>query len=181
MNHRHIGRKFLHNSAILFEDGKLLFATHKRLLPTYDVFDESRYFEPGAASRAFTYKGLVLGITICEDIWNDKEFFRHRLYAVDPVNDLLSDAAGKIDLFINLAASPFNLGKILIKQEIFQHQCLKHQTPLLYANQVGGQDSLLFDGMSLAMNRQGRIDGRTEVEPIKASPKQWQSNGDRYC
>ena len=149
--------KFLHNSAILFEDGKLLFATHKRLLPTYDVFDESRYFEPGAASRAFTYKGLVLGITICEDIWNDKEFFRHRLYAVDPVNDLLSDAAGKIDLFINLAASPFNLGKILIKQEIFQHQCLKHQTPLLYANQVGGQDSLLFDGMSLAMNRQGRI------------------------
>ncbi len=146
--------KTLHNSAVLFEDGEILFSTHKRLLPSYDVFDESRYFEPGLESLPFHYKGLSLGITICEDIWNDNMLERP-LYSVDPVADLMAGA--RPDLLINLAASPFHLGKEAQKHAVFANICTKYQVPLLYANQVGGQDSLLFDGRSLTMAKNGVI------------------------
>ncbi len=159
---RHTGPngKPLHNSAALFADGQVLFTTEKRLLPTYDVFDESRYFEPGRESRSFLYKGLHLGLTICEDIWNDKTIFSQPLYAADPVGELLTLPQGKPDLLINLAASPFSLGKTHVKQRIFTNICHRYQIPLLYVNQVGGQDSLVFDGASLVMDRAGEVVAR---------------------
>jgi len=149
--------KPLYNSAILLENGKILFTTHKRLLPCYDVFDETRYFEPGRQSVPCTYKGLTLGLTICEDIWNDKDLFARQLYATNPVTDLLENTAARPELLINLAASPYHLGKARRKNAIFSHLCTKHNVPLLYVNQTGGQDALLFDGRSLAMDRAGRI------------------------
>lgn len=153
---RHTGAtgKPLHNSALLFEDGRLLFVAHKRLLPTYDVFDESRYFEPGAAGIPFSYKGLRLGLTICEDIFNDEDGFPHPLYQVNPVADLKN--AG-MDLLINIAASPFTMGKQQLRLSLFSRLCRKHRVPLLYVNQVGGQDSVLFDGASLVLDENGRL------------------------
>ena len=152
--------KPLHNSGSLFEDGKILFTARKRLLPSYDVFDETRYFEPGGSSEPFQYKGLSLGITVCEDIWNDKGSFPQHLYTVDPVSELLDtlrSAGKKIDLLINISASPFQIGKEAIKQEIFAKVCRDNRLPLIYVNQVGGQDSLLFDGWSMAMDQKGRM------------------------
>lgn len=142
--------KLLHNSALLFENGRLLFTTQKRLLPTYDVFDETRYFEPGRESKPCTYKGLRLGITICEDIWNDPDIFPRRLYTFDPVSELLAAGDG-LDLFINIAASPFHLGKSAFRYRLLAAITRKYGLPALYVNQVGGQDSLIFDGQSLAL------------------------------
>ncbi len=150
--------KPLHNSGSLFEDGRIHFTARKRLLPSYDVFDETRYFEPGGSSEPFQYKGLSLGITVCEDIWNDKGSFPQHLYTVDPVSELLDklrSAGKKIDLLINISASPFQIGKEAIKQEIFAKVCRDNRLPLIYVNQVGGQDSLLFDGWSMAMDQKG--------------------------
>ena len=149
--------KPLHNSAVLFEDGRVLYNAHKRLLPTYDVFDESRYFEPASESGIFSYKGINLALTICEDIWNDKNIFAHQLYTIDPAHELLGNDGGKADLIINIAASPFNIGKAKIKRDIFANLCTKYRLPLLYVNQVGGQDCLVFDGDSLAMDSSGRV------------------------
>lgn len=171
--------KPLHNSASLFEDGKVLFTVRKRLLPAYDVFDETRYFEPGGSSAPFQYKGLSLGITVCEDIWNDKGSFPQHFYAVDPVSELVDKfrSAGKtIDLLINISASPFNIGKETIKQEIFARVCRNNQLPLIYVNQVGGQDSLLFDGWSLAMDREGKIAARAArfaEDMVKVDTDSW--------
>lgn len=149
--------KFLHNSAVLFEDGDILFTAHKRLLPSYDVFDETRYFEPARESSTFVYKGISLGLTICEDIWNDKDLFQRRRYTVDPVVEILAETEVRPDLLINIAASPFDIHKSSVKHGIFTNLCTKYNVPLLYVNQVGGQDSLLFDGQSLAMNSSGEI------------------------
>jgi len=149
--------KPLHNSAVLFADGEVLFTTHKQLLPTYDVFDEARYFEPGCGNGTFRYQGLHLGITICEDIWNDKSIFPHPLYATDPVDGMLAQADGQVDLLINLAASPFNRGKGAVRQKIFTNLCQRHHLPLIYVNQVGGQDSLIFDGNSVALDKNGAV------------------------
>ncbi len=154
-HHAHSG-KALHNSAVLFSEGEVLFTAYKRLLPSYDVFDESRYFEPGIESHPFKFKGLNLGITICEDIWNDKNVFERPLYQVDPVGALLANSEEHVDLLINIAASPFNLGKSATKQEIFANICSKYNMPLLYVNQVGGQDSLIFDGESMVLDHQGK-------------------------
>ena len=157
--------KPLHNSASLIADGKLLFTARKRLLPTYDVFDETRYFQPGRGSQSCQYKALRLGITVCEDIWNDKGSFPQQLYATDPVGDLVSglETAGrKIDLLVNISASPFQIDKEAVKQDIFTRLCTNNNLPLIYVNQVGGQDSLLFDGWSMAMDSSGRIIARAE-------------------
>jgi NAD+ synthetase len=155
---RHTGPtgKMLHNSAILFNNGKIIHAAHKRLLPSYDVFDEHRYFEPAGYSPTCQFKGVTLGITICEDIWNDKKVFQHQLYSLDPVHELLKNSSSPVDLLINIAASPFNIGKAKIKHDIFANLCTRYNVPLIYVNQVGGQDSLIFDGESLAMNRDGK-------------------------
>lgn len=148
--------KRLHNSAILFENNKILHSVHKQLLPTYDVFDERRHFEPADQNKTFSYKGTTLGITICEDIWNDKNVFPHQLYRFDPVKELLAGATPKVDLLINISASPFNIGKAAIKHAIFSNICTKYKTPMAYVNQVGGQDSLIFDGESLVLGADGK-------------------------
>ncbi|MEN8135065.1 MAG: NAD+ synthase [Thermodesulfobacteriota bacterium] len=150
--------KPLHNSAILFDNGAILGTVHKQLLPSYDVFDEARYFEPGpSGSSTVNYKGLGIAMTICEDIWNDKDSSLRQIYASDPVSEAINGADGGVDLIINLAASPFRFGKADFKNNIFTTISRKYKTPLLYINQVGGQDSLLFDGGSLAINGHGQI------------------------
>jgi NAD+ synthase (glutamine-hydrolysing) len=152
--------KPLHNSAVLFSEGEVLFTTHKQLLPTYDVFDEARYFEPGRGNGTFRYQGLHLGLTICEDIWNDKSLFPRPLYATEPVGAMLAQTDTPVDLLINLAASPFNLGKGAIRRKIFANLCRCHRLPLIYVNQVGGQDSLIFDGDSVALDAGGAVAAR---------------------
>lgn len=157
--------KPLHNSASLIAEGKILFTARKRLLPTYDVFDEARYFEPGGRSETCRYKGLNLGITVCEDIWNDKGSFPQQLYSCDPVHDLVAqrqEGGGVLDLLVNISASPFQVDKEAVKQVIFNKVCTSNSIPLVYVNQVGGQDSLLFDGWSMAMDSRGRIVSRAE-------------------
>jgi NAD+ synthetase len=162
---RHAGEsgKPLHNSAVMFEDGEVIFTSHKRLLPAYDVFDESRYFEPGSLGTLVTYKGMNLLLTICEDIWNDKDVVQRRLYASDPVSEmaLVAEETGKrIDLLVNLSASPYHIGKIEQRKQVFAKVCTKQKLPLVYVNQVGGQDSLLFDGSSMAFRADGEIVAR---------------------
>jgi len=135
--------KPLYNSAVLFENGRIRHRAQKRLLPTYDVFDERRYFEPGNESRAFSYKGRRIGLSICEDAWNDKDIFGKRVYSFDPVALLIQDGA---DLIINMAASPFHVRKREFRWEMLGSIARKHKVPLIFANQVGGNDSLIFDG-----------------------------------
>ncbi|TET92536.1 MAG: NAD+ synthase [Desulfobacteraceae bacterium] len=147
----------LYNSAVLFDEGKILYQAHKRLLPAYDVFDERRYFEPGKECSSFVYKDCRLGLTICEDIWNDKDFFSRRLYPVDPVEKMIKEG---VDLIINISSSPYQVGKREFKWDMFGGIAKKYNVPLLYVNQVGGNDSVLFDGISLAFNSKGKIAAR---------------------
>ena len=149
--------KRVFNSAVLFEDGQIRHQVHKRLLPTYDVFDESRYFEPGQESRSFSYKGLRIGLTICEDLWNDKDIFKRRIYHFDPVEAMVKDGA---ELIVNISASPFHTGKIDFRKTMHAAIARKHGVPLVYVNQVGGNDSLLFDGLSAVFDRRGRMVAR---------------------
>ena len=147
----------LHNGAALFENGNTLHVVHKRLLPDYDVFDESRYFESGTDCVSFSYKGYNLALTICEDIWNDKDWFSRRLYHIDPVEDMIQDGANVI---INISSSPFHTGKRNFKRDMLANLAKKYRVPLLYVNQVGGNDSLLFDGQSMAFDRHGKMIAR---------------------
>jgi NAD+ synthase (glutamine-hydrolysing) len=147
----------LYNSAVLFERGEMLYKVHKRLLPTYDVFDETRYFEPGPESTPFVYKDYRIGLTVCEDIWNDKEFFMKPRYPIDPVETMVNEGA---NLIINVAASPYYVGKREFKGGLFLNIVKKYKVPLVYVNQVGGNDSVLFDGISLAYNAQGKVVAR---------------------
>ncbi|MGD8835334.1 MAG: NAD+ synthase [Desulfobacteraceae bacterium] len=149
--------KALLNSAVLFEDGRVLYQVNKQLLPTYDVFDEHRYFEPGQPNLPFQYKGLRLGLTICEDVWNDKDTFDKQLYAIDPVERL---AKGGMDFLINIAASPFHLGKIDFRDKMLSAIAVKHQVPVAFVNQVGGNDHILFDGASAVYDSHGRVKAR---------------------
>ena len=147
----------LYNSAVLFDKGKILHQVHKRLLPAYDVFEERRYFEPGTECTSFLYKDCRMGLTICEDIWNDKDFFSRRLYPVDPVERMIKEG---VDLLINIAASPYYVGKRESKWDMFARMAKKYKVPLLYVNQVGGNDSVLFDGISLAFDSKGKMTAR---------------------
>ncbi|MFO8084439.1 MAG: NAD+ synthase [Desulfobacterales bacterium] len=140
------------NTAVLFEDGKIIHECSKRLLPTYDIFDETRYFEPGHKAETFFYKGRNIGLTICEDIWNDKDFFKRRIYHIDPVTMLINKGA---DLLINISASPYHLGKRNFKWDMLSAIAAKYRVPLIYANQVGGNDSVLFDGLSVVFDKTG--------------------------
>ncbi|HEY9818610.1 MAG TPA: NAD+ synthase [Candidatus Obscuribacterales bacterium] len=152
------GEKPLFNSVALLEQGDIQQIFHKRLLPTYDVFDEDRYFQPGEDINTFAvtlsdgYR-VTLGVTICEDLWNDEEFWGKRSYQVDPIADLASHG---VDLVLNLSASPYSVGKQAIREAMLRHAALRHQVPILYVNQVGGNDDLIFDGSSVAMNAQGQ-------------------------
>ena len=150
--------KPLRNTAVLFEDGQMLHQVYKRLLPTYDVFDESRYFEPGTDCNAFNYKGHRLGLTVCEDLWNDKDIFQRRIYHLDPIDALVKDNS---DLIINVSASPFHTGKIDFRKNMHSAIARKYGVTLVYVNQVGGNDSLLFDGISAVFDQQGRMVARS--------------------
>ncbi len=146
--------KPLYNAAALFDQGEILHQAHKRLLPDYDVFDERRYFKPGTECPSFSYKGLKIGLTICEDIWNDKDFFSKQLYPIDPVALMVKDGA---NLIINISASPYYAGKREFRWAMLGNVAKKYRVPLLYVNQVGGNDSVLFDGISTAFDATGQI------------------------
>jgi NAD+ synthetase len=146
--------KPLYNSAVLFENGRILQKVNKRLLPTYDVFDESRYFEAGVECKSCNYKGVKIGITICEDAWNDEDILKKRIYHIDPVDLLAQDGASVI---INISASPFHIGKKEFRWNMFSAIARKYKAAFIFANQVGGNDSILFDGTSSAFDRHGKI------------------------
>ncbi len=124
------------------------------LLPTYDVFDEARMFTPAAEQRVFPFGGAKLGITICEDCWNDRSFWKHRLYARDPVEELVGQGA---NLLVNISASPFSAGKRRLRVEMTQALARRHKVPAVMVNQVGGDDSLVFDGSSVAVDATGKV------------------------
>jgi NAD+ synthase (glutamine-hydrolysing) len=152
-----MGGNPLYNSAVLFEGGEILHTAHKRLLPTYDVFDEIRYFEPGLECTPYPYKNYRIGLAVCEDIWNDREFFMKPRYPIDPVERMVKEGA---NLIINVAASPYYAGKREFKRDMFLNIVKKYEVPLVYVNQVGGNDSVLFDGISLAYSPNGELIAR---------------------
>jgi NAD+ synthase/NAD+ synthase (glutamine-hydrolysing) len=147
----------LFNSAVLLEDGRVGPAFHKTLLPTYDVFDEDRYFEPASGPQILEWHGRRLGISICEDVWNDRNFWQRRRYRQDPIEAL---AAAGAQAILNLSASPFWAGKQLLRQDMLSHMARRHGLPLAVVNQVGGNDDLLFDGRSCAFDAAGRLFAR---------------------
>lgn len=153
------GGKPLFNSIVHLHNGEIQQCFHKHLLPTYDVFDEDRYFEPGHQPNVLDLKEGKIGVTICEDLWNNSEFWEKQAYAVDPVAELMSY---NVDLIINLSASPFCVGKQELREAMLRHHAQQYHCPLIYANQVGGNDDLIFDGRSVAVNRQGDLVGRAK-------------------
>jgi NAD+ synthase (glutamine-hydrolysing) len=144
----------LFNSAAVLQAGKIIWRQHKSLLPTYDVFDEDRYFEPAKTNTLFEFKGRKLGITICEDIWNDADFWSDRLYRRDPVKELIAQGA---DLMLNISASPWWVGKEQTRLAMLQRVARDERVPLVQVNLVGGNDELIFDGHSVALDRKGDL------------------------
>ena len=142
----------LYNSALLVKEGELLFTQHKSLLPMYDVFDEVRYFDPSPSAGVAALGDSNLGISICEDAWNDPLLFPGRFYTFDPQAELAAKGA---DVFINISASPFHAGKECVRFEIFQNHAKKHSVPFVVVNQVGGNDELIFDGRSMCLDANG--------------------------
>ena len=146
------GEKTLYNSSALLEEGKVKQYFHKRLLPSYDVFDEHRYFTPGKVSEYLDLDGVKIGVTICEDLWNDESFWGKKSYYVNPIEEL---ASLDIDLIINLSASPYTVDKHSFRQAMLQYTAKEYHLPIIYTNQIGGNDDLIFDGHSIAINKQG--------------------------
>ena len=146
------GKPF-HNAAALLERGQPLRKTFKTLLPTYDVFDEDRYFEPGTGGEVFAIAGRRIGVTICEDIWTEK-YLPRPLYDLELVPGLVARGA---ELIVNLSASPFGLHKLEMRREMVAALAREHQRPIVYCNAVGGNDQLVFDGSSIAFNRAGAL------------------------
>ena len=142
------------NAAVLLDGGHLKLEQHKRLLPFYDVFDEQRYFSPSRQQHVVELDGLRLAISICEDAWNDKGFWHRRLYSVDPMEELMRQHPA---LHINLSSSPFWHGKRAIRREMLAAIARRDGVPVLMCNQVGGNDSLIFDGSSLAIDAHGEL------------------------
>ncbi len=142
----------LFNSAALLRDGRVEQRFRKALLPTYDVFDEDRYFEPFHGAQVLDVAGTRLGISICEDIWNDRDFWKRRRYHHDPVEELVRAGATAI---VNLSASPFSVGKHARREEMLSSMARKYSVPLVYVNQFGGNDDLVFDGRSCGFNAAG--------------------------
>jgi NAD+ synthase (glutamine-hydrolysing) len=146
--------KAIANKAALICDGRIVFEQSKMLLPTYDVFDESRYFQPGDRQYVYGLDQEQLGITICEDVWNDKTFWSSPMYARDPVSELVSQGTS---ILVNISASPFTIVKRHLRLGMLRSTALHHKRPVIYVNQVGGNDSLIFDGASVAFTADGRI------------------------
>jgi len=142
------------NSAALLRDGGIAFVQSKRLLPSYDVFDEMRNFAPADRQQLFALKGRQLALTICEDAWNDKHFWDRRLYGVDPVEDLIG-AGGKV--LLNISASPFYLHKRELRHDMLAAIATNYRVPVAMVNQIGGNDSLVFDGSSVVIGPAGEV------------------------
>jgi NAD+ synthase/NAD+ synthase (glutamine-hydrolysing) len=149
----------LFNSAVLLKDGTVGQVFHKTLLPTYDVFDEDRYFEPARGPQILDLNGCRLGISICEDVWNDRDFWKRRRYHEDPI-EVLSKAGAQA--ILNLSASPFYAGKQALREQMLSHMAQKYGLPVAIVNQVGGNDDLIFDGHSAAFDAQGRMFARAK-------------------
>jgi NAD+ synthase (glutamine-hydrolysing) len=146
--------KSVMNSVAVLKDGAVQFIQSKMLLPTYDVFDEARHFAPAPSQQVFEFGGKHLALTICEDAWNDKHFWPRRLYNVDPVEELLHRGA---NLVLNLSASPFHLGKRGLRHKMLATIARDNRVPVVFVNQVGGNDSLVFDGSSVVIAPDGRV------------------------
>jgi NAD+ synthase/NAD+ synthase (glutamine-hydrolysing) len=157
--------KAVRNSAALLMDGKVAFVQSKMLLPTYDVFDEMRNFAPAKAQELFSFCGNRMALTICEDAWNDKQFWLKRLYPLDPI-DALIRAGG--NFVLNISASPFWIGKRQLRRDMLASIARQHKVPVVMVNQVGGNDSLVFDGSSLVLNSEGAViaQGRSFEEDL---------------
>jgi NAD+ synthase (glutamine-hydrolysing) len=152
--------KGLYNSAVLIYQGRIIADQHKSLLPTYDVFDEMRYFDPAPEINTTVFKGETLGISICEDAWNEPELWpKGKIYPLDPVEIL---ARKRATILINISASPFYMGKEEIRYRLIRNHARKHRLPFVFVNQVGSNDELIFDGRSLCLDRAG--------EPIAVFP-----------
>jgi len=146
--------KSIANKAALIDEGRVVFEQSKMLLPTYDVFDESRYFQPGERQYVYGLDREQLGITVCEDVWNDKTFWANPLYARDPVTELVAQGSS---VLLNISASPYTLEKRALRLQMLRSLARHHRRPIVYVNQVGGDDSLIFDGASIAITADGRI------------------------
>jgi NAD+ synthase (glutamine-hydrolysing) len=150
--------KKLYNSALVLSEGKIIYSANKALLPTYDIFDEYRYFEPGRDFSVFRHKGHKIALTVCEDLWDEQpvenEFERQRLYTISPMDELMKYDP---DIVINISASPFSYSKIKVKEDIFRSKAKKHCIPILIINQTGANTELIFDGASKIINRHGEI------------------------
>ena len=150
-NERQPGRPAV-NAVSFLHQGKIVATRAKTLLPTYDVFDEDRYFEPAESNAPVEFNGCRLGLTICEDVWNDDAFWPDRRYRGNPVEQLVEQGA---EIIINVSASPWNLGKEAMRREMLASLAIKAQRPVVYCNAVGGNDELIFDGGSLVLNVAG--------------------------
>jgi NAD+ synthase (glutamine-hydrolysing) len=163
------------NAAVLIDHGNLLLEQHKCLLPFYDVFDEQRYFSPAGPQKVIDFEGTRIAVTICEDAWNDKSFWPRQLYDIDPVVELMRQNPA---LLINLSSSPYWHRKRTIRREMLTAIARRDNIPVLMTNQVGGNDSLVFDGSSLALNARGELiaqaasfeEGLIVVDPFNAPP-----------
>ena len=148
----------LYNSLVLIENGSWEVVARKQLLPTYDVFDEKRYFRPANSTSVIHIKTIEknwkIGLTICEDLWVEEEFQGKRTQGPDPLNQLQKD---QIDLLLNLSASPFSHSKEVIRHKLAQQACRRMNCSMIYLNQVGGNDELIFDGSSFVMNKKGEL------------------------
>jgi NAD+ synthase (glutamine-hydrolysing) len=162
--HSETGKSVM-NSAALLRDGKIAFLQSKMLLPTYDVFDEMRNFAPAKSQDLFSFSNNRMALTICEDAWNDKLFWPKRLYTVDPIETLIR-AGG--NFVLNISSSPFWIGKRQLRREMLAAIARHHKVPVALVNQVGGNDSLVFDGSSIVLNAEGKViaQGRSFEEDL---------------
>src|ERR1700720_814695 len=146
--------KKIANKAALLCGGRIVFEQSKMLLPTYDVFDESRYFQPAEKQSPYGFANENLGITICEDVWNDKNFWANLRYERDPVTELVAQGTS---LLLNISASPYTINKRTLRLEMLRSIAMTHHRPVIYVNQVGGNDNLIFDGASMAVTADGKV------------------------
>jgi NAD+ synthetase len=147
------------NEAALLQDGKITATRQKSLLPNYDVFDEDRYFQPGTDNLPATVNGHSCGLSVCEDIWNDEDFWPHRLYGFNPIAELVSAGA---EVILNISASPWNVGKEKLRHDMLASLARKSRRPVLLCNMAGGNDELIFDGTSMAFNAEGGLIARAK-------------------
>src|SRR5580698_8401135 len=155
--------KRVRNVAALLEGGEIKFLQQKMLLPCYDVFDEQRYFEPAHSQELVLVKGRPVAITVCEDAWNDKLFWPRRLYPVDPIEELMKQwevlppHLGAERIILNISASPYCHGKLEVRRNMLAALAKRHRAVVVLCNQVGANDSLIFDGSSFAVNASGDV------------------------